>query len=117
MQRDIVTVLRLCARNASIRCAIYLALLLPLITCCFGADLWSLQTIQNPAPPNVQNSALGRTPIDNFVLARLEAVGLTLNAEADRRTLIRRLTFDLLGLPPTPGEIDAFLADRSTDAY
>src|SRR5439155_24786554 len=58
-----------------------------------------------------------RNPIDAFVTARLQAAGLKPAAEADRRVLIRRLSFDLIGLPPTPGEIDAFLADATPDAY
>jgi hypothetical protein len=58
-----------------------------------------------------------RTPVDAFVLARLEQQGMRPNPGADRRTLIRRLYFDLLGLPPSPQEIDAFLADRRPDAY
>src|SRR5205085_10355869 len=58
-----------------------------------------------------------RTPIDHFVLARLEAKGLRPSPAADRHTLIRRVTFDLIGLPPTPEEIAAFEADRSPDAW
>ena len=58
-----------------------------------------------------------RNPIDNFVLARLEREGLKPSPEADKATLLRRVYFDLTGLPPTPAEIDAFLADHSPDAY
>src|SRR6202008_4025063 len=58
-----------------------------------------------------------RNPIDAFILAKLEAQGLTLSPEADRLTLIRRISFDLTGLPPTIEEVDAFLADKSRDAY
>src|SRR6185295_4099097 len=58
-----------------------------------------------------------RTPVDAFVLAQLEKAGLSPAPEADRLTLIRRVTFDLIGLPPTPAEIDAFLKDTSADAY
>ena len=60
---------------------------------------------------------MARTPIDQFILARLDREGLQPSPEADKATLIRRVTFDLTGLPPTPDEIDAFLADRSPDAY
>ena len=62
-------------------------------------------------------STWARNPIDRFVLARLEREGLTPSEEADRITLLRRVTYDLTGLPPTPAEVDAFLADRSPDAY
>ena len=58
-----------------------------------------------------------RNPIDAFVLARLESEGLAPSPEADRETLARRLSLDLVGLPPTPAEMDAFLADTSPDAY
>ena len=58
-----------------------------------------------------------RNPIDAFILAKLAEKNLTLSPEADRRTLIRRLNFDLLGLPPTPEEIEAFVADRDAKAY
>jgi hypothetical protein len=82
-----------------------------------AAALWSLEPIRDVAPPALPDEATARTPVDNFVLARLHAAGLSLNPEASRLTLIRRVTFDLTGLPPTPEEIDAFLADSSADAY
>ena len=82
-----------------------------------GPDWWSLQPIRRPAVPAVKDRQWGRTPIDAFLLAGLEAKGLAPAPEADRRTLIRRVTFDLTGLPPTPEEIDAFLTDAAADAY
>ncbi|HEV3024049.1 MAG TPA: DUF1549 domain-containing protein, partial [Pirellulales bacterium] len=78
---------------------------------------WSLIPPQRPTPPAVQRSDWVRTPIDLFVLARLERDGLAPAAEAEPATLIRRVTLDLTGLPPTPSEVDAFLADGSPDAY
>ncbi len=81
------------------------------------ATHWSYQPIQDPPVPAVEAEASARSPIDRFVLARLEALGLTPARAADRRTLIRRVSFDLTGLPPTPEEIEAFLADPSGDAF
>lgn len=79
---------------------------------------WSFQPVKKPALPRVKNAAWAAgSPVDRFVLARLEAKGLTPNSAADRRTLIRRATFDLTGLPPTPGEVAAFVADKSPDAW
>ncbi len=78
---------------------------------------WSLQPLARHGVPVVKASDRLRTPIDAFILARLEQEGLTLRPEADRRTLIRRLTFDLHGLPPTPQEIEAFVADPAPNAY
>jgi mono/diheme cytochrome c family protein len=80
-------------------------------------DLWSLRRPVRPQVPAVKNSAWVRTPIDAFILARLEARGLAPSPEADRRTLVRRLYFDLIGLPPTPEEMAAALADASADWY
>ena len=73
---------------------------------------WSFQPVKAVAVPAVRDTARARSAIDRFLLADLEKNGLAPAAPADRRTLIRRATFDLIGLPPTPEEIDAFLADR-----
>ncbi len=78
---------------------------------------WSFIPPVKQNPPAVQNLSWVRTPIDQFLLARIEAEGLTPNQEADRRTLIRRVTLDLTGLPPTPQEVDAFVNDKSPKAY
>ncbi len=78
---------------------------------------WSLRPVRDPAPPEVKDGAWPITAVDRFVLARLEAKGLRPAAEADRRTLIRRVTFDLIGLPPTPAEVEAFASDPAADAY
>ncbi|MCC7420193.1 MAG: PSD1 domain-containing protein [Planctomycetaceae bacterium] len=78
---------------------------------------WSFQPIRRPAIPEVRDAAWSLTPVDRFVLARLESAGLAPQPPADRRTLLRRVTFDLTGLPPTPTEIASFLADDSPDAY
>ena len=78
---------------------------------------WSFRPIRNPQPPAVQDAAWPQSPIDRFILARLEANGLAPAPPADKRTLLRRVTFDLIGLPPTPEEIDAFLADDAPDAF
>jgi hypothetical protein len=78
---------------------------------------WSLQPLGNPPVPKPRNSRWPNNEIDRFVLATLEARGLTPSPPADRRTLIRRTTFDLLGLPPSPEEIAAFLQDREPGAF
>jgi mono/diheme cytochrome c family protein len=78
---------------------------------------WSFQPVRRPAVPRVKHGELVRTPLDAFLLARLEEKGLAFSPEADRPTLLRRLALDLLGLPPTPEELAAFVADPSTDAY
>ncbi|HEY1381844.1 MAG TPA: DUF1553 domain-containing protein, partial [Gemmataceae bacterium] len=84
-----------------------------------GADEvhWSLRPVGRPSPPAVTRADWPRSPIDRFILAGLEHAGLQPAAEADRRTLIRRVTFDLTGLPPTPDEVAAFVADQDPDAY
>lgn len=82
-----------------------------------GRLWWSYQPIQRPTVPDVNKSSWVRNPIDRFVLAKLEANDLQPSAEADRRTLIRRLSYDLLGLPPTPSEIDEFVKNRDPNAF
>src|SRR5205823_7084901 len=72
---------------------------------------------QQAPPPPVKDQAWARNPIDRFIQARLEKEGLEPSPEADRPTLIRRLSLDLLGLLPTPGEVQAFVSDPSPDAY
>jgi len=80
-------------------------------------DHWSFKPIQNSPVPEVQETNWLRTPIDNFIMAKLEANGMKPNPIADKRTLIRRASFDLIGLPPTTQEVDDFLADDSPDAF
>src|SRR3984957_14886798 len=78
---------------------------------------WSYDPPVRFAEPAVQNKAWVRNPIDSFILARLEKEGLDPSPEADRARLLRRVSFDLTGLPPTMAELDAFLADTSPDSY
>ncbi len=82
-----------------------------------STNLWSLKPISKPALPKVRNADWAKSPVDLFILAKLEDKGLTPVASATKRTLIRRATFDLIGLPPTPEEIDAFLKDKSPHAF
>jgi hypothetical protein len=81
------------------------------------SDHWAYQPIRRPAIPSVKNTAWVRNPIDAFVLARLEQEGIAPSPEADRWTLLRRVSLDLTGLPPTLEEIEAFLRDTGPDAY
>jgi hypothetical protein len=81
------------------------------------ASHWAFQTPRRPQLPAIKNRVWPRSPLDTFILARLEKEGLSPAPEADRVTLLRRLSLDLIGLPPTPAEVDAFLADRSDKAY
>ncbi len=80
-------------------------------------NYWAFRKPARPQIPPVKNRAWVRNPIDAFILAELEEKGLAPSPRADKRTLIRRVTFDLTGLPPAPEEINAFVADRSPDAY
>ena len=81
------------------------------------AQYWSFQPIRKSPLPQVRESARVRNDIDRFVFARLEAAGLAVPAESEKLVLLRRATFDLHGLPPTPEEIHSFLADETPDAY
>ena len=78
---------------------------------------WAFQPVKNPAVPNVKNAQWAKTPIDHFILAKLEEKNLSPAARADKRTLIRRATMDLTGVPPTYEEVVAFEKDRSPDAF
>ena len=79
---------------------------------------WSFRPVARPAVPTIRNpQSTIRNPIDAFILTRLHKAGIKPSPEADRRTLIRRLSLDLLGLPPKPEEVDAFVDDRRPDAY
>src|SRR5207244_1334064 len=78
---------------------------------------WSFRPVSSPTPPTVRDVAWVTNAIDRFVLAKLEAAGLAPSPDADRITLLRRVTLDLTGLPPTPEEIDASLSDKSPDWY
>src|SRR5260221_3823643 len=80
-------------------------------------ELWSFLPPKRQAIPAVKNDAGVRNAIDSFVLSRLEKEGLAPSPEADRRTLIPRANYELTGLPPTPEEVEEFMADASPNAY
>ena len=82
-----------------------------------ASKLWSLQPVSKPEIPAVRQKAWVKNPIDSFILSSLEAKGLTPNPPADRRTLLRRVSYDLIGLPPTPAETSDFEKDASSNAY
>ena len=82
-----------------------------------GKNHWAFRPVAKPAPPAVKNEPWIRNEIDRFVLAKLEANGMTANERADKRALIRRAYYDVIGLPPTPEQVDAFLADNSPNAF
>jgi hypothetical protein len=91
-------------------------------TACVGSSAtpaghWAFQSVRQMPVPKVQNQVWVKTPVDRFILAGLESAGLAPAPSANREQLIRRVTFGLLGLPPTPEEIDAFARDRSPDAF
>src|SRR5438045_2605268 len=80
-------------------------------------DHWAFKPVLQPEPPRVKNISRVKTPVDSFILAKLEATRITPSPIADKRTLIRRASFDVIGLPPTPKEVDDFLADKSAEAW
>ena len=80
-------------------------------------NFWAYQPVRDVAPPSVKNEDWIKSPVDRFVLQQLEANGNTSVSQADKLTLLRRVTFDLTGLPPTPDEVGAFLSDDSPQAY
>ena len=82
-----------------------------------GSRFWSFRPVEDPTPPVTRGDSWARTTVDRFVLARMASDGLQPAPAADRRTLLRRITFDLTGLPPTPNEIEAFLGDPSPLAF
>ncbi len=89
----------------------------PMIVTDKDRDFWSFRPLQNVAPPRVKDAAWCKTPIDRFILAKLEEHRLAPNAPVDRRTLIRRAYFGLIGLPPSPEEVEKFVNDPAPDAY
>ena len=80
-------------------------------------QFWSFRTPRPHPLPDLSNKRWPRQPLDHFVLARMEQAGLQPSLEVGKRSLIRRLAFDLTGLPPSPDEVQSFLADRRPDSY
>src|SRR5262249_39267188 len=78
---------------------------------------WAFRRLMRPNAPTIQNPNRARTSVDTFLLAKLQEKGLTFSPDADRVTLVRRAYLDLWGLPPSPQDVDAFVADKSPDAY
>src|SRR5262249_39628023 len=90
---------------------------LPRATTAGAGDHWAFARLSAPPIPSIRNPALAHTTVDTHIIAALESRGLNLNAEASRTTLIRRVSFDLTGLPPTPEEGQRFVQDTAADAY
>jgi hypothetical protein len=82
-----------------------------------SAGHWAFRTPRAPVVPAVRGAARARNPIDRFLLSLLERKGLAFSPDADRRTLVRRVTYDLIGLPPSPAEVEDFVTDTRADAY
>jgi hypothetical protein len=81
------------------------------------SEHWAFKPIKMPALPAVKNSRWAQSPLDQFIVQKLESRGITPNPSADKRTLIRRATYDLIGLPPSPQEVDEFIRDNSAEAF
>ena len=81
------------------------------------ASHWCWQPVKKVAPPDVKNTSWPRQPLDRFILDKLEDKGLSPSPPADKRTLIRRAYFDLIGLPPKPEEVKSFVKDESPQAF
>jgi hypothetical protein len=110
--------------NRALLLAALAAPLLPIVAVCAGdatkpteSRHWAYQPIREPVLPDVRQTSLARNPVDAFLLSRLEKSGLTFSPLASKTELIRRTKFDLLGLPPAPEEVAAFLADEADDAF
>src|SRR5262245_16517590 len=96
---------------------VWLSLALESVAADAPSKHWSFQPIARPPLPVTHHASRITNPIDSFITARLAEQRLSLSPPADRRTLIRRLYFDLIGLPPTPEEVRAFESDKSPGAY
>jgi hypothetical protein len=81
------------------------------------SEHWAFKPIKMPALPAVKNARWAQSPVDQFIVQKLESRGITPNPSADKRTLIRRATYDLIGLPPSPQEVDEFIKDNSAEAF
>src|SRR6266567_3648437 len=97
--------------------AVLLVLATPLRAQNRQEDWWSFRLLARPSLPSVKDQSWILTPIDSFILAKLESKGVKPSPAADRVTFIRRATYDLHGLPPTPEEIEGFITDSAPDAY
>jgi mono/diheme cytochrome c family protein len=89
----------------------------PMVVTDKDRDFWAFRPLQDPPLPRVKDASWCKTPVDRFILAKLEGHRLAPNPPVDRRTLVRRAYFDLVGLPPPPEEVEKFIADRAPDAY
>ena len=113
-RRALATVLR---RGLALRLVLLCAPGLAASQVSTSTQYWAFKPLPTGAIPTVKDKRWPNSPIDHFVLARLEEKGLAPAPPADKAALLRRATFDLHGLPPAPGEIDAFVADNSADAF
>src|SRR4051812_16713729 len=100
-----------------VRSLLVLALFGAVVARARGESFWAFKPVMKPDVPKVDEPKSVANPIDAFTVAKLDEKHLARAKEADKQTLIRRVTFDLTGLPPTPEEIRAFLSDKSADAY